>query len=132
MNPHELGADENQFFLEIQNQVFADDVEQHKETSVISFITENAPLFRYFSTHLPKDLEHSWKDALRDPRALKEVESRYEQFRSDIENTLSDMDPETMTELMNATDRGDVDEASRILENYFAIKESAEEERLAA
>ena len=117
--------------LEIQASVFNDEVEkeqhEHGAVNIVAFIVENAPLFRYFAEHLPDTLRESWEKALEDKQSMKAIETEYETFRRNVEEVLSNMDPETMTELVDAAERGDVDEASRIIETYLHTRERTAE-----
>lgn len=118
-------------FMEMQSTVFGDEVTSSEEKNgpinIMTFIVENAPLFRYFAEHLPKELSEDWRNALKDKHSLEKIETEYANFRSAVEKTLGDMDPELFTEFTSATERGDVDEASRILETHFLQQDREEE-----
>ncbi len=118
-------------FLEMQSTVFGDEVTNNERkngpTNTMTFIVENAPLFRYFAEHLPNELSEDWKKALGDKHSLERIEAEYAKFRDAVEKTLGDMDPELFDEFIAATERADVDEASRILETHFQQQNRTEE-----
>lgn len=121
MSARNIPPDPNSF-MEIQSTVFGDAVSsEQKEGSidVVSFIVENAPLFRYFAEHLPEELDADWGNALKDEHSLEKIEAAYAIFRTKVEEILSTMDPELYNELIAAIERGGVDEASLIFETHF-------------
>jgi hypothetical protein len=115
--------------LEVQNEVFIHEMakeEQEKGTPInpLSFIAENAPLFRYLANHLPLELRETWeKAALHDKEAILVIEEEFEKFRSEVERTLEEASHETMLKLTDAINRGDVTEASNIFETHLAGRE---------
>lgn len=135
---------DNESFLGAQSNVLDREREEKKikMEHMMSFIISNAPLFRYFAEHLPKDLYKVWDAAAKDKEtnnnqaAIEELSQHYDSFREGIMSTLEFLDPETVSALSDAVDNADVEGASTILKAYFETKDEGESElaneRLAA
>ena len=114
-------------YMQVQSSVFEDEIENEGVTDVVSFITLHAPLFRYFATHLPDDLKESWDKASINKNEARKLEAQYRRFHTDVRESLSQLDPEALTALTIVAKEGDVDMASRILNEYLARKGRIEE-----
>lgn len=114
--------------LTAQQRVFEDEIKEEHIENVFAFIVNNAPLFRYFAEHLPKNLYKVWDAAsgeLADEAAIKELEDHYEIFRNEIMSALESLDQDAVTALNEYAEKGDVDGASKILETYFSLRDNA-------
>jgi oligoendopeptidase F len=114
-------------FMELQASVFDDEIHKEGVTDVMGFITEHAPLFRFFATHLPDDLKESWDKADTNTHETQKLESQYERFYTEVRESLSEMDPDVRTALTEAAEEGDIDTASRILEAHLSRTTRTEE-----
>ncbi len=114
---------DNKHFLEVQDKVFAHALEN--ESAPFRFVLENGALFRYFTTHIAKDLEESWDHALEDEAAQAQIERYYKVFADEIRDFIDTMDPELRSELTLATEQGDINKAYTILEACTKMRENS-------
>ena len=129
MNAVTRGGGE-EHFRDVQNQVMLDEVAREgiPEERLYAFILDNAPLFRYFATHLPEELGPAWDTATTDEDARAKLEERYSALRSQIKTIFEQrFDADTQSALTDASENGDVATAERILEAHLALAGRSEE-----
>ncbi len=114
-------------YMDLQSTVFGHEIQKEGVTDVMSFITEHAPLFRYFATHLPDDLKESWNKAGTSKKDVERLEAQYERFNAEIQASLEQLDPDVRTALTEAAETGDVDMATKILDAHLARSFRTEE-----
>ena len=129
MNAVTRGGGE-EHFREVQNQVIGDEVQREgiPEERLYAFILDNAPLFRFFATHLPEELGPVWDTATTDEMARAKLEDRYSALRTQIKTIFEQrFDADTQSALTDASENGDIATAERILEAHFALLGRTEE-----
>lgn len=111
----------------VQNSIFENLIKKEK-SQVLMFVLRNAPIFRNFADNLDPALWETWKQAANDDNieARAVLEEMYAKYRDEVESSLSQLDPDAFTALMEAVENGDVDTASKILEAHLEKKRSGE------
>lgn len=126
----------------VQRRVLSTDFrnpeERMKFEGPLNFIILNAPLFRFFSEHLPRNLSKAWDASygegdVFDTQAVNQLDEHYKKFREEILSTLASFDPDTFTALTEAVEKEDIDGATRILQTFFASRDNIahEEDKVA-
>jgi hypothetical protein len=117
-------------FMEVQNQVIGDELQKENitEENTYAFILDNAPIFRFFATHLPDELGGLWDAASTDERARIMLGEEYKNLRGALKNVFEQQfDADTQTALTDAAESGDIATAERILEAHIALAGRSEE-----
>ena len=125
-----MGEAGEQHFKEVQNKVLCDESEKEgvPEEKTYAFIIDNAPLFRFFATHLPDELARIYDTADTSGESRAALEEHYEQLRGVIREVFAQQfDADTQTALTDAAENGDIATAERILEVHFALTKYTEE-----
>lgn len=113
------GEGGEQHFKDVQNEVMSDEIKKEgvPEDKIYAFIIDNAPLFRFFVTHLPDELAQLYGAADTDEKSRTELEERYENLRAQVKQIFEQrFDADTQTALTDAVENGDITTAERILE----------------
>ncbi len=93
-----------------------------------AFIVSNAPLFRFFATHLPDELTNLWDTANTDEGSRIKLEEQYEHLRQQMQRVFEQyFDADTQTALTEAAENGDIATAERILETHSLMLGRTEE-----
>lgn len=125
-----MGDAGEQHFKEVQSEVLNDESQKEgvPEEKTYAFIIDNAPLFRFFATHLPDELAHIYDTADMSAESLMALEKHYEQLRREIKEVFAQQfDADTQTALADAAENGNIATAERILEVHFALAKRTEE-----
>ncbi len=130
MNAVTRNSDSEAHFREVQVLVLEDEMLKDgvQKDHMYAFIMSNAPLFRFFATHLPEELKNIWDNANTDEASRIELESQYEELRRQMQLVFAQhFDAETQTALTEAAECGDITTAERILEAHFQLIGRTEE-----
>lgn len=125
-----MGEAGEQHFKEVQHEVLSDASQKEgvPEEKTYAFIIDNAPLFRFFATHLPDELAQIYDTARISAQSRQALEECYEQLREEIRQVFAQQfDADTQTALVDAAENGDIATAERILEVHFALAQRTDE-----
>ncbi len=123
-----MGGEEH--YMDVQSQVIQNEIEREgiPEERLYAFIIDNAPLFRFFATHLPEELGELWDNADTDENARAKLEERYKALRTQVKEIFEQrFDADTQSALTDAAEGGDIATAERILEAHLALAGRTEE-----
>lgn len=120
----ELSAEATRF-ADGTNQERGEPLDPSKK--IMAFIIENSPIFRLFTENLTPPVREIWdRYAQGETGALQELEGHYDSFRAELESFIARLDPDAFSELANAIDAGDVDQASHIIEMNARMRSTEE------